>query len=392
MQHFDSNPRHIVSILQHLLEQRAETDAQVWSTERMQPVTMSRGVRIMGVRHCVHTWYNEWKAQLPQISHDVKVSVAMELFRSPYLEDKFSAIVLVGEHLISEHIITVSHMAQFANLIDTSCISGYEVCDRFSQLVLKNLLIVQRHETMPIIGEWVRCENSWRARAALLALIPLAKDAIYENLILDGCAIVLDKTEDCCKLAVGSALRALARTSQGVVYEFLNEDHNLIRMSAHGLSRACGDQTRWKEIFRNKRKEILRSRRSAQTQATAVDSGGASASSTPAPPSSQQMVVSLPVATEVAASQARLAVPQSETILPSVSELMGRRALESGSSVPVTALIHAPGPQDAIEGTRANDSVNVGSGRGRVAANGVFGGENGEELGGESNSGARSRR
>ncbi|CAN8074635.1 unnamed protein product [Agarophyton chilense] len=278
MQTFTSNPAQIVFQLQRLLDQRATTDTQQWSSERMHPVTMSRGVRMIGVRFCVHTWNEQWTQQTPNVTPDLQVSVAMQLFRSEFLEDKFSAIIFLSELLIPANIIYPAHMRQFADLIDTSCISGYEVCDKFSTLVLKQMLIDHRHQMMPLIAGWMRSECSWRARSAIWALIPLARDAIYENLILEGCSIVLEKTDDCCKLAVASALRALARTSPGPVYDFLNEDHNLCRMSASGLSRACGDQHEWKTYFRQRRKDLQRSRRTTQGRSPRLDLSQAGAS------------------------------------------------------------------------------------------------------------------
>lgn len=245
-----------VTRLQHLLERQCE-EGNPWKRERAQSITHFRGVRIAGIRLAVHQWNQEWKAECPEIPAQHRIDVALRLFQSSYLEDKISSIVFIDEVLFNEKVIESNLMAAFSDLFEAGLMSCYEVSDSFSTKVLTSLLIRERQTMIQVISQWFRSSFVWKARSALNSLIPLAKDAIYESLIMEGCSLLLPKSEQCAKSVVASALRALSYRSPITVYTFLSSDTNLILMTGPGLTKACGNHQDWKNTLRRRRREMI---------------------------------------------------------------------------------------------------------------------------------------
>lgn len=319
MPHPVSASHSIVTSLQRKLAERADETYADWYRHNVKPTAPVRGVRMQDLRHLVMAWYQEWKQQYDQHSrlhgygqqqfqhhrHEIRpedlqwkqqhqphfqegkqetlpqshiqlqpsaqaaqlhstppiylqLEVTFLLFHSQFVDDRLAAMVFLDEVLIPNRIATPELLPRLATLFPPGLISDFKACDHFAAKVLQPLLIRYGSQVSEHLRNWFSSDSVWQARAALSALTPLASDAIYDELLFSGCAIVLSRSEEEAKSIVGSALRALGKVRPELVERFLSERSNLINTNAHCLNKATQvlDSHR-QAYFREQRRLLL---------------------------------------------------------------------------------------------------------------------------------------
>lgn len=232
----------IVQNLQTRLADRADADYAEWYRHNVKPATPVRGVRMQDLRHLVMAWHHDWQhARHPNaqpVSLPLQLDVTFALFRADFVDDRLAAMVFLDEVLIPSHQATPHLLPRLSSLFPPGLISDFKACDHFAAKVLQPLLIRYGAHVSHHLRLWFRADSVWQARAALSALTPLASDAIYDDLLYDGCAVVVARPEEEAKSIVGSALRAWGKVRPELVEAFLRNDHNLVNTNAPCLNKA----------------------------------------------------------------------------------------------------------------------------------------------------------
>lgn len=96
-----------------------------------------------------------------------------------------------------------------------------------------------------------------KARCALGALVPFAADAMYDDLILDGCRKLVLRGEAHAWNVVATALKALGKRDSNIVNQFFEEDANLACMSAQSLKKSCESLTNTRFRQLSERRKLL---------------------------------------------------------------------------------------------------------------------------------------
>lgn len=174
------------------------------------------------------------------------------------MDDRLAAMVFLDEVLIPAHLVTPDLLPRLSSLFPPGLISDFKACDHFAAKVLQPLLIRYGVQVSNQLRYWFRADSVWQARSALSALTPLASDAIYDDLLYDGCSIVLGRPEEEAKSIVGSALRAWGKVRPELVENFLEDHHNLMNTNAACLNKATSFlESGRAQYFREQRRMLL---------------------------------------------------------------------------------------------------------------------------------------
>lgn len=254
-----SPPTHpIVADLQQRLAERADSAYAIWYRHNVKPSAPVRGVRMQDLRHLVMAWNDDWQKSQRTIQDAEKIDVTFLLLQAEYVDDRLAAMVFIDEILIPAQAVTADHLDRFATLFPKELITDFKACDHFAAKVLQPLLIRYGSLVSGQLSNWFRAKSVWQARAALSALTPLASDAIHDELLISGCAIVLSRPEEEAKSIVGSALRALGKVRPELVEQFLNNGTNLMNTNAACLNKATSFlETGKAQHFREQRRMML---------------------------------------------------------------------------------------------------------------------------------------
>lgn len=344
----------IVSVLQRRLAQRADPAYAEWYRHNVKPTAPVRGVRMQDLRHLVMAWYEEWHKDHQLVANTDKIEVTFLLLQAKYVDDRLAAMVFIDEILISAGVITPDHLDRFATLFPPGLISDFKACDHFAAKVLQPLLIRFRSAVSEKLSHWFRAQSVWQARAALSALTPFASDAIHDELLLLGCAIVLARPEEEAKSIVGSALRALGRVHPELVENFLHAEQNLLNTNAASLNKATSFLgTGRAQYFRDQKRMLttMSSQHNPREYPTApvpVPAPASVPAPVPAPvPASASAVVSAP-ASAPALSPNLLVQPHS------VSPSFHSDSIQPALNLPPLAI---PPTQDTISVERSVDNM-----------------------------------
>lgn len=155
-----------------------------------------------------------------------------------------------------------SHLPLFEPIFAADHINNRKVGDEFASKVLTPMM--ERAPTQvsaALRDRWITAPQLWQARAALMALTPLAQNEMHREAILAGSEVLVERRETEAKSVAGSALRELSKYQPETVQEFLNDDENLILFDAGSLAKAtdCFEETEARRL-RNRRRALQVSR------------------------------------------------------------------------------------------------------------------------------------
>lgn len=187
------------------------------------------------VRAEVHQWHQEQiegKLGLPE-----QLDLALALFEGTYTEEKLAGTLFLQEILMPASALDCTRdIVRFAALFDEGLIYDWNVCDWFCVKVLGPLIEENGLACADLFARWRSAANLWRARASLVAFVPVAGDSAYYPAVEASCAVLIGRPERFAKTAVGWILREISRYDEALVREVL--DANIQDFSAESLKNA----------------------------------------------------------------------------------------------------------------------------------------------------------
>jgi 3-methyladenine DNA glycosylase AlkD len=181
------------------------------------------GVKMPVVRNTVHRWHQ--REILGHLEADRHVDLALALFDGQYTEVKLAAIIYLQEILLPLGAIECDRdVNRFASLFADGKIYDWNVCDWFCVKVLGPLIRTEGTVCAERIAGWRKAENLWRARASVVAFVPVAERRVFYGQIAESCRILLRREERFAKTAVGWILREISRHDPGLVHQLVSEN------------------------------------------------------------------------------------------------------------------------------------------------------------------------
>jgi 3-methyladenine DNA glycosylase AlkD len=243
-----------VVILQEELQKHADTKTKAWWENYVKGSAPFLGVKMPVVRRVVHQWHQEYVDGRLEIAQ--QVDLALTLFEGLYTEDKLAGTLFLQEILLPAGALSWQRdVYRFARLFDDGRIYDWNVCDWFCVKVLGSLIKENDLACAERVAGWQRAENLWRARASLVAFVPVAGNERCYPLVATACESVIARPERFAKTAVGWILREISKYDELFVVQVLK--NNIQDFSAESLKNATKyfskeEQDRFRQMLKNR--------------------------------------------------------------------------------------------------------------------------------------------
>ncbi len=241
-----------ILLLQGRLHKHADAKTKAWWENYVKDSAPFLGVKMALVRTEVHQWHQEQiegELALPE-----QLDLALTLFEGAYTEEKLAGTLCLQEILLPAGALDCARdTTRFASLFDEGLIYDWNVCDWFCIKVLGSLIEEIGPDCAGRLAGWRDAENLWRARASLVAFVPVAADSAYYPAVEASCAALIGRPERFAKTAVGWILREISRHDEDFVREVLNA--NIRNFSAESLKNATkyfgkAEQKRYRQLLK----------------------------------------------------------------------------------------------------------------------------------------------
>lgn len=212
----------VLQILSNALEQERDASYAAWLERYLRYETPSRGVRIPRIRAAVSHWYSKDGSNILTLSANVQRSLSVQLLKLPTVEDKLAGTVLIQDSLIPGGIVSSEHLEMLGAVFDEGYIHDWHCCDWFCVRVLSQLVEKEGDCAIQKVSDWHNCDNVWRARCSLVALLPIVHDSAHYHIINRVADVLIRREERFAKTAVGWVLREVGKHDKKFVKTFLN--------------------------------------------------------------------------------------------------------------------------------------------------------------------------
>ena len=224
-----------ILLLQEGLRKHADAKTRAWWENYVKDSAPFLGVKMALVRTEVHQWHQEHIEGKLALSE--QLDLALVAFEGIYTEEKLAGILYLQEILLPAGALDYTQdTIRFASLFDEGLIYDWNVCDWFCIKVLGSLIEENGLDCADGIAGWRNAINLWRARASLVAFVPVAGDSDYYPAVEASCAVLIGRPERFAKTAVGWILREISRYDEAYVREIL--DANIQDFSVESLKNA----------------------------------------------------------------------------------------------------------------------------------------------------------
>lgn len=190
-------------------------------------------------------------AQKPDRSHTVKAMKSNfaiesqaayeqsvgELWNLPHREEKYLALDLARMH---KEYITPSALDLYESMIRTG--AWWDFVDDIASNLAGGVLLENRKETKKIMDRWIKDEDMWIRRAAILSQLRHKKETDH-RMLFKYCRSCMHESEFFIRKAIGWALREYSKTDPERVLEFVEKE----RSNLSGLSYREGTKVLKKE-------------------------------------------------------------------------------------------------------------------------------------------------
>ncbi len=242
-----------IAILHDNLRRQADTKTKTWWENYVKGSAPFLGVKMSIIRRLVHQWHRE---QIDgRFEPEQQVDLALALFEGAYSEEKLAGTLFLQEILLPAGALHWQRdLDQFAALFDKELIYDWNVCDWFCVKVLGPLIETHEPACAEEVAGWRDAENLWRARASLVAFVPVAGDNVYYPAVEASCAVLIARPERFAKTAVGWILREISRNDEAVVRQVL--ENNIQNFSSESLKNATkyfekDEQDRYRQMLKS---------------------------------------------------------------------------------------------------------------------------------------------
>ncbi len=204
-------PASLARFVQHELRNRADpakaplmaaymkTDTPFYGVQKPERETLSRA---MHARFIPPSW-------------DAYTDGVQALWRLPHREEKYTAIEFAVRH---KQFITPASLSLYEQLIREG--GWWDLVDPVATLLVGRLLLQHRAEVRPAMENWVRDDDMWIRRAALLAHLK-HKYKTDERQLFDHCLRLAGEKEFFIRKAIGWVLREYSKSAPDAVAAFL---------------------------------------------------------------------------------------------------------------------------------------------------------------------------
>lgn len=172
------------------------------------------GVRAPSIRQVERELYADVRGHW-KVEH--AIACCQRLVRSPELELKQLGVVLLGRF---RRTFPRRLFEEARRWLDQDLLPNWAAVDALAPMVLTPL--IERHrDLLPRLRRWGRSRNPWRRRAAVVALVPLARYGRHLDVAYALVADLLDDREDLMHKACGWLLREAGKSDRVRLEEFL---------------------------------------------------------------------------------------------------------------------------------------------------------------------------
>ena len=224
----------MITDIQNALDSVSSNKTKIWWERYMKHKIPFRGVPMSGIRECVHRVYET----VSEYDVERNESVALNLLRQPFAEDKLAGIILLQEIHLKQEIEVERLFDLIFQLFESGYIYEWNTCDWMSLKVLHHMVMKAPEKNSRILLQWIDGESFWTNRASIVAFIPHLKntDVYYENFTIDffkNISLAFNKNERFMQTAIGWALRELWLNNSLLVEQFIEQ--NISEFTSEGL-------------------------------------------------------------------------------------------------------------------------------------------------------------
>ncbi|MDP8240542.1 MAG: DNA alkylation repair protein [Candidatus Hatepunaea meridiana] len=143
--------------------------------------------------------------------------VIRELWATEYREERYSAISFARKHKKFQ---TLDALPIYRMMIETG--AWWDFVDEIAAHLIGNMLQTFPAEMKEELKRWIKDDNLWIRRTAILAQLRFKKDTDHE-MLFDFCRQCLDEKTFWIRKAIGWALRQYSKDEPDRVREFFNK-------------------------------------------------------------------------------------------------------------------------------------------------------------------------
>lgn len=223
--------------MQQSLIENGDSDQATRHIKIMKDVVLSHGLKIPDVKETFKQFFAEHLAKEGTV---VQLSLAYRLLSSHYLEEKYSALLLLEKNI--KHLGVRFFVCGDFEFFLRNYIYDWSTCDTFSSRIVFTLL--KKDEA--VVSELVRLKNLpdatlWMLRCCCVSFVKLARFGKLNDVIIDICSTAVRNSERFVQLGAGWVLRELSRADLNLVIQFIRQ--NIKFISKEGLRYATEKMT-----------------------------------------------------------------------------------------------------------------------------------------------------
>mgnify|MGYP001809922254 FL=1 len=224
----------MVNTIQEALEVAKSEKTKIWWERYMKHKIPFRGVPMSGIRECVHRVYET----VSEYDVERNESVALELLRQRFAEDKLAGIILLQEIHLKHEIEVERLFDSIFQLFESGYIYEWNTCDWMCLKVLHRLVMKSPEKYSRNLLRWIDGKSLWTKRASMIAFIPQLKNAeLYYNdfthVLMLNVLHAFNENERFMQTAIGWTLRELWLNNPMLVEQFIEQ--NISKFTSEGL-------------------------------------------------------------------------------------------------------------------------------------------------------------
>ena len=149
-------------------------------------------------------------------------SVIMDIWNLSHREEKYISIKLARKW---KKYITLEALTVYEKMIREG--QWWDFIDPISQGLIGILLMNNRFKMNKILDKWIKDENLWIRRSAILAHLKHKKNTDYKKLF-EYCLKCAHEKEFFIQKAIGWVLREFSKTEPEIVYAFIQDNERVL--------------------------------------------------------------------------------------------------------------------------------------------------------------------
>jgi len=213
----------LLNLLQSRLQKHADAEVKAWWENYVKGSAPFYGIKMAVIRKELHNWYEENNISAEFTAEEQK-SLASDLIKREYTEDKLAGILLLHELLLPSGTVDWKiDIPVFASYFYEGFIYDWNLCDWCCVKVINDVIAENELACAEAVSNWHTAENLWQARASVVSFIYNIDNEDYHPLIIQASGAVIQRPERFAKTAVGWAMRELSKVRKNLVLKFLDE-------------------------------------------------------------------------------------------------------------------------------------------------------------------------